>query len=125
MKRVGLTVQGQKVVDHAKREIWPLVEHAVAEICEGLDGPLLEQLGAIEEALTSKPLIAVPVALQVTRKMPEVFLTSQNSSPKGFRIMRDYALNCAVMNEQIGFSPAIFMRNWILKNCCSHGHEVS
>ncbi|MBZ0259317.1 MAG: MarR family transcriptional regulator [Hyphomicrobiales bacterium] len=56
VKRVGLTAQGRKVVDHAKREIWPLVEHAVAEICEGLDGPLLEQLGAIEEALTSKPL---------------------------------------------------------------------
>jgi hypothetical protein len=27
--------------------------------------------------------------------------------------MRDYALNCAVMNEQIGFSPARILRNWI------------
>ncbi len=56
VKRVALTEQGRNVVDHAKREIWPRVERAVAEICDGLDGPLLAQLGAIEEALASKPL---------------------------------------------------------------------
>ncbi|WP_373503074.1 MarR family winged helix-turn-helix transcriptional regulator [Aestuariivirga sp.] len=56
VKRVALTEQGHKLVDHAKREIWPLVERAVAEICEGLDGPLLEQLSRIEDALAKRPL---------------------------------------------------------------------
>lgn len=56
VKRVALTEQGRTLVDHAKREIWPRVERAVAEICEGLDGPLLEQLTLIEEALAQQPL---------------------------------------------------------------------
>ncbi|MCB1380404.1 MAG: MarR family transcriptional regulator [Alphaproteobacteria bacterium] len=56
VKRVALTAQGRKLVDHAKRELWPLVTQAVAEICDGLDGPLLDQLAAIEDALTLRPL---------------------------------------------------------------------
>jgi DNA-binding MarR family transcriptional regulator len=56
VKRVALTEQGRTIVDHAKREIWPFVARAVAEICEGLDGPLLEQLTVIEEALARQPL---------------------------------------------------------------------
>lgn len=56
VKRVALTEQGRSVVDHAKREIWPRVERAVAEICDGLQGPLLEQLAAIEDALVKMPL---------------------------------------------------------------------
>ena len=56
VKRVALTEQGQTLVDHAKREIWPLVTHAVADICDGLDGPILEQLALIEDALARQPL---------------------------------------------------------------------
>ncbi len=56
VKRVALSEQGLTVVDHARREIWPLVERAVAEICEGLEGPILEQLAQIEDALARQPL---------------------------------------------------------------------
>lgn len=56
VKRVALTEQGRKVADHARREIWPLVTRAVAEICDGLEGPILEQLAQIEEALARQPL---------------------------------------------------------------------
>lgn len=56
VKRVALTEQGQTLVDHAKREIWPLVTRAVADICDGLDGPILEQLALIEDALARQPL---------------------------------------------------------------------
>ena len=56
VKRVALTEKGQALVDHAKREIWPHVERAVASICDGLDGPLLQQLTVIEDALAEQPL---------------------------------------------------------------------
>ena len=56
VKLVALTEQGQTLVDHAKRDIWPSVAGAVAEICAGLDGPLLDQLTRIEEALAERPL---------------------------------------------------------------------
>ncbi len=56
IKRVALTEEGRNAVDHAKREIWPLVTRAVAEICNGLEGPILEQLTQIEEALARQPL---------------------------------------------------------------------
>ena len=56
VKRVALTEQGQALVEHGKRVVWPGVTAAVAEICDGLDGPLLDQLTRIEEALAEKPL---------------------------------------------------------------------
>jgi DNA-binding MarR family transcriptional regulator len=56
VKRVALTVEGQKVADHARRELWPVVTRAVASICDGLDGPLLDQLTVIEDALARQPL---------------------------------------------------------------------
>ena len=56
VKRVALSEQGLTVVDHARCEIWPLVGRAVAEICEGLEGPILEQLAQIEDALARQPL---------------------------------------------------------------------
>lgn len=55
-KRVALTEPGQSLVDHGKRELWPSVARAVAEICDGLDGPLLDQLTQIEDALVQTPL---------------------------------------------------------------------
>jgi DNA-binding MarR family transcriptional regulator len=55
-KHVALTAQGRNILDRSKREIWPRVERAVAEICDGLDGPILEQLTRIEEALANQPL---------------------------------------------------------------------
>lgn len=51
-----LTPAGQDLVARAKAGAWPSVEAAVAEICADLDGPLLDQLAAIESRLAATPL---------------------------------------------------------------------
>lgn len=53
---VSLTAKGQRLVEESKRDLWPQIENAVASICAGLRGPLLEQLAAIEEGLQASPL---------------------------------------------------------------------
>lgn len=55
-KLVSLTGQGQRLVDEAKAVIWPRIEAAVADLCETLEGPLLDQLSAIEDGLAALPL---------------------------------------------------------------------
>lgn len=56
IKAVTLTDRCQAMVLAAKDDLWPRVEQGVAEICAGLDGPLLESLAAIERALDDEPL---------------------------------------------------------------------
>jgi DNA-binding MarR family transcriptional regulator len=53
---VSLSRNGRRLVDQAKREIWPDIENAVADLCAGLSGPLLGQLAAIEDRLAATPL---------------------------------------------------------------------
>ena len=53
---VSLTVKGQRLVDRSKRELWPQIEKAVQSICGDLEGPLLEQLTAIEAGLEAMPV---------------------------------------------------------------------
>ncbi|OWV70853.1 MarR family transcriptional regulator [Rhizobium sp. R634] len=53
---VSLTEKGQELVDDAKRSVWPRVTAAVADLCGNLDGPILEQLAAIEDRLAQAPL---------------------------------------------------------------------
>lgn len=53
---VSLTGNGRRLVDRAKREIWPDIESAVAGLCADLSGPLLGQLAAIEDRLAETPL---------------------------------------------------------------------
>ncbi|MFC5066877.1 MarR family winged helix-turn-helix transcriptional regulator [Flaviflagellibacter deserti] len=65
-KIVGLTEKGQAVVDTAKRELWPLIDHAVADLCGGLDAPFLDQLVRIEDGLT-----AAPLARRVGKNLPK------------------------------------------------------
>ena len=55
-KIVSLSAKGQRLIDHAKREVWPRLEDAVADLCGKLSGPLLEQLAAIEDGLAARPL---------------------------------------------------------------------
>lgn len=55
-KTVSLTPKARALVDRSKRDLWPAVEHAVAEICGGRKGNFLKQLAAIEDALGAKPL---------------------------------------------------------------------
>ena len=55
-RMVSLTRNGQRLVDKAKGDVWPRIENAVADLCKGLTGPLLEQLSAIEDGLAAAPL---------------------------------------------------------------------
>jgi DNA-binding MarR family transcriptional regulator len=52
----SLTAKGQRLVDSSKRELWPQIEKAVQAVCGDLQGPLLEQLTAIEAGLDAMPL---------------------------------------------------------------------
>ncbi|MBZ9989590.1 MarR family transcriptional regulator [Mesorhizobium sp. BH1-1-5] len=53
---VSLSRNGRRLVDQAKRDIWPSIENAVADLCADLSGPLLGQLSAIEDRLAATPL---------------------------------------------------------------------
>ncbi len=57
IRRVALSGQGAALVDNLKRNVWPAIDKAVAEICDGLSGSTLEQLEAIEDALGAVPLM--------------------------------------------------------------------
>ena len=56
VKAVTLTDKGRALVLATKLDLWHRVEQGVAEICDGLDGPLLAILAGIERALDQKPL---------------------------------------------------------------------
>lgn len=53
---VSLAKNGRRLVEAAKRDVWPRISEAVADLCGDLDGPLLEQLAAIEDGLSAVPL---------------------------------------------------------------------
>jgi DNA-binding MarR family transcriptional regulator len=53
---VSLAAKGQHEVDRARREVWPRIEAAVADLCGALEGPLLDQLAGIEDGLAVQPL---------------------------------------------------------------------
>ncbi|MCZ8543932.1 MarR family transcriptional regulator [Mesorhizobium qingshengii] len=55
-RMVSLTKSGRSLVDLAKRDVWPRIESAVADLCRDLSGPLLAQLAAIEDGLAAAPL---------------------------------------------------------------------
>jgi DNA-binding MarR family transcriptional regulator len=53
---VTLTAKGRQTVDLGRREIWPRVVAAVADLCGDLSGPLLDQLAQLEDGLAEQPL---------------------------------------------------------------------
>ncbi len=53
---MSLTEKGRQLVDDAKRDVWPRIEGAVIDLCDGLSGPLLNQLASIEDGLAASPL---------------------------------------------------------------------
>ncbi len=57
VRKVVLSEQGQALVNRAQRDVWPLIEAAVAQVCAPLDGPLLEQLAALEAGLERTSLL--------------------------------------------------------------------
>ena len=56
IRRLSLTSEGAALIARSKQEIWPMIEAAVREICDTLDGSLLERLDQLEDALKEKPL---------------------------------------------------------------------
>jgi N-acetylglutamate synthase-like GNAT family acetyltransferase/DNA-binding MarR family transcriptional regulator len=57
-RALSLTPAGEAVLARAKLLVWPRIEAAVEEICDGLSGPLLDQVAALEAALAAEPLDA-------------------------------------------------------------------
>ena len=55
-KVLKLTDSGRRTVAYGKETLWPAIEGAVKDLCAALDGPLLEQLAAIEDGLAEKSL---------------------------------------------------------------------
>lgn len=55
-RAVKLSDRGRQLVRATEHDLWPRVEQAVAEICHGVDGPLLDVLSRIERALDQRPL---------------------------------------------------------------------
>jgi DNA-binding MarR family transcriptional regulator len=61
---VSLSKEGKRLVATAKREVWPRIGEAVADLCGDLDGPLLDQLAAIEDGLAAAPLNRRPAKVK-------------------------------------------------------------
>ena len=57
-KTVSLTEAGIAALERSKLHVWPQVEAAVREMLAGLDGPLLDQVSALERMLAETPLDA-------------------------------------------------------------------
>ena len=55
-KTVSLTEAGVVAMERSKLTIWPQVERAVEDLLEGLEGPLLHQIEAVERRLSATPL---------------------------------------------------------------------
>jgi DNA-binding MarR family transcriptional regulator len=55
-KTIALTEKGEATVAQVSREIEPMVVRALSDICAGLEGTILVQLDAIEDALERSPL---------------------------------------------------------------------
>ena len=56
IRRLSLTPEGEALVARSKQEIWPVIEAAVRNVCDTLDGSLLDRLDQLEDALREKPL---------------------------------------------------------------------
>lgn len=57
VRRVALSPAGQALVQRAQRDVWPVIEASVAQVCASLEGPLLEQLAALESGLARTSLL--------------------------------------------------------------------
>ena len=57
IRKVQLSAAGQALVERSRREVWPVIEASVAQICAPLEGPLLAQLSALEAGLEHTSLL--------------------------------------------------------------------
>jgi DNA-binding MarR family transcriptional regulator len=53
---ISLSAEGRRLIEHAAKVVWPEVEAAVRDLCGDMQGPLLDQLTAIENGLDEQPL---------------------------------------------------------------------
>ncbi len=67
IRKVQLSEAGQALVERARHEVWPVIEASVAQICAPLEGPLLEQLAALEAGLEHTSLLQRAAASLTTR----------------------------------------------------------
>jgi len=56
VRSIELSKAGRQLVSKAKRAVWPVIEAAVADACDGRAQSLLTALSALEEALAVAPL---------------------------------------------------------------------
>lgn len=62
-RTLTLTKQGRAMVAKAKSAAWPALAEAVTSMCAPLEGPLLDQLAALEQKLAERPLEARALAV--------------------------------------------------------------
>ncbi|WP_288901323.1 MarR family transcriptional regulator [uncultured Sneathiella sp.] len=55
-KVVTLTEQGRMLVQRGERDVWPLIDACLAELCDNRQAPLLDQLDTLENALKDQSL---------------------------------------------------------------------
>ena len=66
VRRVALSPQGRALVQRAQRDVWPVLEASVAQVCASLEGPLLDQLAALEAGLARTSLLQRSAASMAT-----------------------------------------------------------
>jgi DNA-binding MarR family transcriptional regulator len=67
---IRLSRKGRELVRHAKSAVWPVIEAAVAQVCEPLKGSLLDQLSALEAALEQTSLLQRASAASLVSPAP-------------------------------------------------------
>ncbi|MCA3574569.1 MAG: MarR family transcriptional regulator [Aestuariivirga sp.] len=55
-RSISLTPKGDQLVTRTHQDLWPRVREAVADLCAGLEGPMLAQLDQMEDELKRLPL---------------------------------------------------------------------
>lgn len=91
VRKVVLTDQGQALVSRAQRDVWPLIEAAVAQVCAPLEGPLLEQLAALEAGLARTSLLQRSAATIATERAARPGAGGKNGTRKGVGTKGDKA----------------------------------
>lgn len=56
LRHVALTEEGRDFVARARAEVWPLVDRAVADLCDGIGPEVLKMIETLEDRLSDRPL---------------------------------------------------------------------
>jgi DNA-binding MarR family transcriptional regulator/N-acetylglutamate synthase-like GNAT family acetyltransferase len=67
---LGLTRAGKAIVARAKKSAWPAIDRAVSTMCAPLEGPLLQQISALERQLEDRPLEARALDVAARKTAP-------------------------------------------------------